>query len=47
MTFSNEPGVYLPGEFGLRCEDLMVIAEEGPAHLLTPSLQVSLEKPLG
>ncbi|HEY1423176.1 MAG TPA: Xaa-Pro peptidase family protein [Candidatus Acidoferrum sp.] len=47
MTFSNEPGVYIPGEFGLRCEDLMVIAENGPAQLLTPRFQVSLEKPLG
>jgi len=47
MTFSNEPGVYIPGEFGLRCEDLMVVAEDGPAQLLTPGLQVSLETPLG
>ena len=47
MTFSNEPGVYIPGEFGVRCEDLMVIAEDGPAQLLTPGFQVSLEKPLG
>lgn len=47
MTFSNEPGVYIPGEFGLRCEDLMVIADDGPAKLLTPEFQVSLEKPLG
>ena len=46
MTFSDEPGVYIPGEFGLRCEDLMVIAEDGPAQLLTPRFQVSLEKPL-
>jgi len=47
MTFSNEPGVYIPGEFGIRCEDLMVVAENGPAQLLTPQFQVSLEKPLG
>jgi Xaa-Pro dipeptidase len=47
MTFSNEPGIYIPGEFGLRCEDLMVISEDGPAQLLTPGFQVSLEKPLG
>ena len=47
MTFSDEPGIYIPGEFGLRCEDLMVIAEDGPAQLLTPGFQVSLEKPLG
>jgi len=47
MTFSNEPGVYIPGEFGLRCEDVMAISEDGPAQLLTPGFQVSLEKPLG
>jgi Xaa-Pro dipeptidase len=47
MIFSNEPGIYIPGEFGMRCEDLMVITENGPAQLLTPSFQVSLEKPLG
>ncbi|GAC1616144.1 MAG: metallopeptidase MdpA [Candidatus Acidiferrum sp.] len=47
MTFSNEPGIYVPGEFGLRCEDLMVITDDGPAKLLTPGFQVSLEKPLG
>ena len=47
MTFSNEPGIYIPGEFGLRCEDDMVIAADGPAQLLTPAFQISLEKPLG
>src|SRR6266446_1088043 len=47
MTFSNEPGIYIPGEFGLRCEDDMVIAAEGPARLLTSRFAVSLEKPLG
>jgi Xaa-Pro dipeptidase len=47
MTFSNEPGIYIPGEFGLRCEDDMVISPDGPAQLLTPGFQVSLEKPLG
>ncbi|MGB7847250.1 MAG: Xaa-Pro peptidase family protein [Candidatus Acidiferrum sp.] len=47
MTFSNEPGIYIPGEFGLRCEDDMVITADGPAQLLTPGFQVSLEKPFG
>jgi Xaa-Pro dipeptidase len=47
MTFSNEPGIYIPGEFGLRCEDDMVVTADGPAELLTPGFQVSLEKPLG
>jgi len=46
MTFSNEPGIYIPTEFGLRCEDDMVITPNGPAQLLTKGFQLSLEKPL-
>jgi Xaa-Pro aminopeptidase len=30
-----EPGVYLPGELGVRIEDLVVVADEGP-RVLTP-----------
>jgi Xaa-Pro dipeptidase len=47
MTFSNEPGIYISGEFGIRCEDDMAIVADGPAQLLTPGFQISLEKPLG
>jgi len=47
MTFSNEPGIYVPGEFGIRCEDDMVIMADGPAQLLTQNFAVSLEKPMG
>jgi Xaa-Pro dipeptidase len=47
MTFSNEPGIYVLGEFGLRCEDDMGITENGPAQLLTQGFAVSLEKPFG
>jgi Xaa-Pro dipeptidase len=47
MTFSNEPGIYVPGEFGLRCEDDMVIAPDGPAKLLTKGFALSPEKPFG
>ncbi len=47
MTFSNEPGIYIPGEFGLRCEDDMVITSDGPAQLLTAGFAVSLEEPFG
>jgi Xaa-Pro dipeptidase len=45
MTFSNEPGIYVPGEFGIRCEDVMAITPHGPAQLLTQGFAVSLEKP--
>jgi Xaa-Pro dipeptidase len=41
MTFSNEPGIYLRGNFGIRLEDDMLITENG-AELFTtqsPSLQ--------
>jgi Xaa-Pro dipeptidase len=47
MTFSNEPGIYVPGDFGLRLEDDMVVSEVGGADLLTPGFSESLEKPLG
>ena len=47
MTFSNEPGIYIRGEFGIRCEDDMVITNGGPAQILSPSFQSSLEKPFG
>lgn len=29
MIFSIEPGVYLPGEFGVRIEDLVLVTEDG------------------
>jgi Xaa-Pro dipeptidase len=35
MVFSDEPGIYIPGEFGIRLEDDMHITENG-AELFTP-----------
>jgi Xaa-Pro aminopeptidase len=36
MVFSVEPGLYLPGEIGIRIEDIAVLEEGGP-RLLTAS----------
>ena len=33
MVFSVEPGVYLPGQFGVRVEDLVAITEDGAETL--------------
>jgi len=44
-SFSDEPGIYIPREFGVRLEDIMVITESG-ADLLTPQ-SPSLEDPFG
>lgn len=45
MTLSDEPGVYIKGEFGVRLEDDMHITEDG-AELLTPQ-SPSIEDPFG
>lgn len=45
MVFSNEPGIYLRGEFGVRLEDDFHITENG-AESLTP-FSPSLENPFG
>jgi Xaa-Pro aminopeptidase len=33
MVFSVEPGIYLPGEFGVRIEDLVVVTDDGCERL--------------
>jgi len=37
MVFSVEPGVYIPDEFGVRIEDLVVVTEDGCDRLNTTS----------
>jgi Xaa-Pro dipeptidase len=45
MAFSDEPGIYIPGEFGIRLEDDMHVTENG-AEFFTPQ-SPSLEDPFG
>lgn len=42
MVFSIEPGIYLPGKFGVRIEDQIMVTEEGagPLHHYPLDLQV-------
>jgi Xaa-Pro dipeptidase len=44
MCFSDEPGIYIPGEFGVRLEDCWFMTATGP-QLFTP-LAKSLEEPI-
>ncbi len=42
MIFSCEPGVYLPGEFGVRIEDLMLITRDGAVSLNKDSKELEI-----
>ena len=44
MCFSDEPGIYIPGEFGVRMEDCWHMTESGP-KLFTP-LAKSIDDPI-
>jgi len=45
MCFSNEPGIYLPGKFGIRLEDCFHMTATGPKWFSVPPS--SLEEPIG
>jgi Xaa-Pro dipeptidase len=45
MCFSNEPGIYIFGEFGVRLEDCLYITEDGPR--LFSALSPSIDRPFG
>jgi len=46
MTFTNEPGIYLYGEFGVRIEDSFVVKENG-YHVFGEMKSTSIEAPFG
>ena len=45
MCFSNEPGIYIFGEFGVRLEDCLYMSDDGPT--LFTELSPSLDRPFG
>jgi Xaa-Pro dipeptidase len=45
MCFSNEPGIYIPGRFGVRIEDCFHITETGAKFFTTPP--PGLDRPFG
>ncbi|KAM6505582.1 hypothetical protein FSOLCH5_013757 [Fusarium solani] len=45
MTFTNEPGIYLEGKFGVRHEDIYLVREDGEAELLTGTRATGLREP--
>lgn len=44
MCFSDEPGIYIPGEFGIRLEDCWHMTEQGPQ--LFTALAKSIDDPV-
>ncbi len=44
MCFSDEPGLYLPGKFGVRLEDCFHMTDTGPRWFSTPP--VSIDQPV-
>jgi Xaa-Pro dipeptidase len=44
MCFSDDPGLYIPGEFGMRLEDCWYLTDAGP-HLFT-GLASSIDQPI-
>ncbi|KAK7418197.1 hypothetical protein QQZ08_011350 [Neonectria magnoliae] len=45
MTFTNEPGIYLEGKFGVRHEDIYLVKEDGEAEMLTGQRAKGLREP--
>jgi Xaa-Pro dipeptidase len=45
MCFSNEPGIYIPGEFGVRLEDCIYMTDKGAQWFTVPP--DSLDSPIG
>src|SRR5207247_10614044 len=42
MCFSVEPGIYLPGRFGVRIEDIVTVTEDGGRRLNTTPRELAV-----
>jgi len=42
MVVTIEPGIYLPGRFGIRIEDMVVVTRNG-GQVLTPAPKALIE----
>ena len=42
MVVTIEPGVYMPGKFGVRIEDMVLVTKDG-CEILTPTTKAWIE----
>ena len=44
MVMSDEPGIYLPGRWGMRVEDIVALTPDGPVRLNRASRSIAIRK---
>lgn len=44
MVMSDEPGIYLPGRWGMRVEDIVALTPDGPVRLNQVSRSIAIQK---
>lgn len=44
MVMSDEPGIYLPGRWGMRVEDIVALTDSGPVRLNQASRSLAIQK---